>query len=189
MNPARNIELKARLHDLTTAREIAKRLATEYLGFQQQTDTYFHCPLGRMKLREIIAWPPGARPAESSPVGREAQLIWYERPDQAESKESNYQLVEITDPDRVRQLKTEMGIWRIVSKRREIFLHHNVRIHLDEVDRLGTFIEFEAVLREGIEDATGKAQVAELEKEFGIAAADLLATSYADLLLPAESAR
>jgi len=33
-----------------------------------------------------------------------------------------------------------------VSKRREIYLWHNVRIHLDAVTGLGSFVEFEAVL-------------------------------------------
>ncbi len=34
----------------------------------------------------------------------------------------------------------------VVAKRRHLFLWEGVRIHLDEVEELGTFIEFEAVL-------------------------------------------
>jgi adenylate cyclase class IV len=44
-------------------------------------------------------------------------------------------------------------------QRREIYLYHNVRIHLDEVEDLGTFLEFEAVLGPNVDDALGRAQV------------------------------
>jgi hypothetical protein len=44
----RNIELKARLVDLDTARKVAAVIATKRLGPQHQIDTYFHCPHGRL---------------------------------------------------------------------------------------------------------------------------------------------
>ncbi|HZZ29127.1 MAG TPA: class IV adenylate cyclase [Pirellulales bacterium] len=178
MEPARNIELKARLHNLAAARIIAQRVATEYLGVQQQTDTYFYCPQGRLKLREIVDYGP--RPNE--PPQRLAQLISYDRPDELNAKQSDYQIVEITDPARAVALKREMGIRVVVAKRREIFLHDNVRIHLDEVTQLGTFLEFEAVLGLQVNAAAGHTQLAKLQQEFGIEPADLLATSYSDML-------
>jgi predicted adenylyl cyclase CyaB len=185
MEPARNIELKARLPNLAAARQISQRLATAYLGVQQQTDTYFHCPQGRMKLREIVDFgdqQPATQPATRTPQRAVAQLISYDRADQTEAKPSHYQIVDISDPARVRQLKLQMGVHVIVVKRREIFLYHNVRIHLDEVSGLGTFVEFEAVLGANMDEAGGRAQVAKLQKEFGLQPADLIATSYADML-------
>src|SRR5262249_6676745 len=80
------------------------------------------------------------------------------------------------------ELKSQMGTRAVVFKRREVFLYHNVRIHLDEVAKLGTFLEFEAVLGDGIEAADGRAQVALLEDKFGIALDDLVEGSYVDLL-------
>jgi adenylate cyclase, class 2 len=186
MNPAKNIELKARLPNLSTARQIALRLATAKLGIEQQTDTYFHCPAGRMKLREIERMD--SEGDSTLPPRRIAQLIWYERADQIDSKESIYQIVEIDDSARIQQLKAEMGIRGIVAKRREIFLYENVRIHLDDVEGLGTFIEFEAVLGDGVDAATGQTQVATLQKAFGISAEDLLPRSYSDMLLGEEHA-
>ena len=182
---ARNIELKARLHDLTSARETARRLATDSLGVQQQIDTYFHCPQGRLKLRETAFLDPAATgsPLATALVAScRNELIWYDRPDDAQAKQSDYRLIEVSS-HRARQLKHEMGIRAIVIKRREVFLHRNVRIHLDEVYGLGDFIEFEAVLGWGIDEAAGQAQVAYLEQQFGVAPADLLCGSYADLLL------
>ena len=77
--PRRNVELKARLDSLDVARDTARRVATNYLGIQHQIDTYFGCPNGRLKLREMNA--------------DRAQLIWYARADQAEARKSDYYLL------------------------------------------------------------------------------------------------
>ncbi len=165
----RNIELKARLSDLEAARELARSIATKQLGTQDQTDTYFHCPNGRLKLRQI----------EHSP----AELVWYCRPDQEGPKASDYRLVPVTNPETLKAaLSDAYGIWCVVRKRREIYLFHNVRIHLDEVESLGTFLEFEAVLGPEVDDERGLAQLIDLRERFSILDADLLAVSYSDLL-------
>jgi adenylate cyclase, class 2 len=182
MEPACNIELKARLSDLAAARKTAQRFATAYLGIQEQTDTYFHCPQGRLKLREIVDYGTQQQDA-TRPKHVSIQLISYDRADQVDAKESYYQLVEISDPERVRELKSQMGIRAVVAKRREIYLYHNVRMHLDEVCNLGTFLEFEAVLGGDIDETAGRAQVALLQNKFGLAEADLVEGSYVDLLL------
>ena len=191
----RNIELKARLEDLQAARETATRVATERVGKQHQIDTYFHCRHGRLKLREID--------------GTSAQLIWYARQDEKGPKASDYLLVPIADPEvqtqaaRARQkdpqtcatgaqklprealkaaLSGALGVRVTVEKHREIFLVHNVRIHLDQVVGLGTFLEFEAVLGPTVDDAFGRSQVDDLAGRFAIRPDDLVSTSYADLM-------
>jgi adenylate cyclase class 2 len=164
-----NIELKARLSSLAAARETAVRIATQRLGHQRQTDTYFHSAKGRLKLRETS--------------DLQAQLVWYERPDDAEPKASHYYLVPVVDPGGLKQaLTAAVGVRTIVVKNREIFLYHNVRIHLDEVAGLGTFLEFEAVLAAGEPEERGQEQLRFLKQEFGIMPQDLLARSYSDLL-------
>jgi adenylate cyclase class IV len=181
--PSRNIELKARLADMAQARKIARRMASAYLGIEEQTDTYLQCRHGRMKLREIRSVAGATQQASLAPpdTGVCAQLIWYERPDETDAKGSDYILVEVST-ERALQLRAEMGIQITVCKRREIFLCENVRIHLDEVVGLGSFLEFEAVLDENMDDALGHAQIAKLQAEFGIGRKDLVAGSYADLL-------
>jgi predicted adenylyl cyclase CyaB len=167
--PARNFELKARVASLAETRARAAALATEHPGIQLQTDTYFHCRQGRLKLREI--------------EGRRAELIWYARDDQADAKQSDYRLVPVADPAALREaLAAAWGVRVVVRKRREIFLHHNVRIHLDDVQGLGTFCELEAVVGGPVDDLRARAQVAELSALLGLAATDLLEGSYADLL-------
>ncbi len=165
----RNIELKARLGDLESARRVAARIATETLGVQEQVDTYFTCGHGRLKLREID--------------DVSAQLVGYARADRPEPKASDYQLVPIADPEALKAaLTATLGVRCVVRKRREIFLYHNVRIHLDEVAGLGTFLEFEAVLGPDVDDSTGQAQLQELSAIFALNPADLLSGSYADMI-------
>ncbi len=164
----RNIELKARLADPQNARQIAAAVATKRLGVQEQVDTYFHCPNGRLKLRQID--------------GLSAQLVWYARPDQQGPKASDYRLVPVANPETLKAaLAAALGVRTVVRKRREVFLWHNVRIHLDEVEGLGSFLEFEAVLGPHVDDAAGQAQLAELVAKFAIAPGDLLPDSYGDM--------
>ena len=70
----------------------------------------------------------------------------------------------------------------VVRKVRRLFLLDNVRIHLDEVDGLGNFLEFEAVLNPGQDEADGYAQLETLQSEFGIATEAIIGASYSDLL-------
>jgi adenylate cyclase, class 2 len=126
-------------------------------------------PRGRLKLRET--------------AGAEAQLIAYERADLAGQKESRYRLVAVPDPDELREaLASALGVRIVVAKERRLFLHEGVRIHLDRVEGLGEFIEFEGVAR-GEEDlGRFEALLADLRREFAIEDDDLLGTSYSDLL-------
>lgn len=164
----RNVELKARIDAGDRMRAIAAQLATERLPDQHQIDTYFVCLHGRLKLREINA--------------QRAELIWYERPDQTESKLCRYCRIPVADPAALKHaLQAALGLRVVVEKHREIYLFHNVRIHLDQVTGLGNFLEFEAVLGPEVTEAAGRRQVEQLQARFGIATADLLTGSYADL--------
>jgi adenylate cyclase class IV len=165
----RNIELKARLADLDAARKAAAAIATKQLGTQQQIDTYFHCRHGRLKLRQID--------------GLRAELVWYARADQTDPKPSDYQLAPLAHPETLKAaLAAALGVRAIVEKRREIFLYHQERIHMDDVLHLGHFIEFEAVLGPALDEAAGRALIDTLMGHFAISPADLLASSYGEML-------
>ena len=165
----RNIELKCRCADLDAARLIVTALGAEPAGLEQQVDTYFTVAHGRLKLRTIN--------------GRDALLIWYERPDSTATRGCNYYLVPTADPELLTQALTAAnGLRGTVRKHREVLLWHNVRIHLDRVDGLGRFIEFEAVLSSAEDETTGHQRLAQLVDALGLTAEDRLATSYAELL-------
>ena len=170
----RNVELKARYPDLQAGHDTALRIGAVDTDSLEQVDTYFHAADGRLKLREI----------NSRVEGLSAELIWYARPDRVAARTSQFHVVPVPRPAAILEaLDAGLGIQVVVRKTRHLYLLDNVRIHLDEVDRLGSFLEFEAVLDQGQEEATGYAQLEKLQREFGIAVEAIIGASYSDLLL------
>jgi len=167
--PRRNLERKTRCPDLAAIAGVLDRLDTRLEGVQLQTDTYFHVRFGRLKLRVIN--------------GTEAVLIWYERPNELATRLSCYHLAQVGDPEALRvALTAALGVRGEVRKRRTIHHYHNVRIHLDDVDGLGRFIEFEAVLSATDGEEISRQRLAELGRALGLEAVQDQAGSYADLL-------
>ncbi len=166
---ASNIELKARCTDLDAARVVAVALGAEPQGVESQTDTFFATPQGRLKLRE------------SDKYG--AMLIPYLRPDSREPKQSDYLVLPVENPAQCKQLFGQMlGVSAVVEKERELLLLDNVRIHLDRVEGLGTFIEFEAVMSDATTPERELVKVKDLMASFGIREADIESGAYVDLL-------
>ena len=129
--PRRNVELKARDADPAATLSRALALGAGDEGVLRQRDTYFARTRGRLKLREED--------------GR-AQLIAYQRPDSTAARTSVYRLVEVLDPDELRAaLDALLGTLVVVNKRRHLLLYENVRLHLDDVEGLGRFVELEGV--------------------------------------------
>ena len=163
----RNIELKVRLNSLEDAVAVCQTIEAQFRGDIHQLDTYFSCPNGRLKLREC---DPG-----------DNYLVFYTRPDTPDSKASDYS-IHFVDPEIRSLLEQAYGINTIVKKVRSLWLWKNVRIHLDRVDGLGTFIEFEAVLSDKFDDDDGFQKLDVLRKKFGIENDEMLDVSYADLV-------
>jgi adenylate cyclase class IV len=168
-HPRRNVELKARCRDVAVARAAAIEVGAAPAGVLEQADTYFRVPHGRLKLRET--------------AGRPAELIQYARPDHPDARGSDYQLVPAPDPAGLKAaLAAALGVRGEVRKRRELLLWRNVRIHLDDVAGLGTFLEFEAVLSAADDEPTAREWLAILTDALRVAPADRVSQSYADLL-------
>ena len=165
-----NIEIKAIYKNLDNARVIAKRLSTDYIGHLHQIDTYFTTSKGRLKLREIN--------------GQEAQLIPYSKDYSTGPMKSSYSVLPVDDPENLKSILDKiLGTVTIVDKKREVFLINNVRVHLDQVKDLGTFLEFEAVYTDESEKENEIKKVNELKEQFKIKDQDLLDKSYIDYLM------
>jgi adenylate cyclase class 2 len=164
-----NVEIKARCADLAAARAALARRGAVCRGTDHQVDTYFRCPVGRLKLRAGTI---------------ENALIHYDRADQPGPKDSHVTLFPVAPGGALGPLLARaLGVVVVVRKRREIHFVDNVKIHLDEVDGLGTFVEVEAIDPDG---DLGRdrllAQCTDLMAALGVRAADLVASSYSDLL-------
>jgi predicted adenylyl cyclase CyaB len=165
---ARNVELKARDRDPRRSEQVCVELGAADEGVLRQRDTYFAAPLGYLKVREDAAGG--------------AELIVYERPREPDARESRYRRLAV--PPELRELLgAALGEGVVVEKRRRLFLWRGVRIHLDRVEGLGSFLELEAVAPPGSDLAAEREAVAELRSRLGIRDTDLVAGSYADLLL------
>jgi homotetrameric cytidine deaminase len=166
-----NVELKARDADPDATAARCAALGAEDRGVLDQRDTYFAARDGRLKLREQ---DPG-----------DDELIAYRRPDAADAGESSYIRTVTAEPHALREaLQTALGTTVVVAKRRRLFVWENVRIHLDEVAQLGSFIELEAIVApDGGDLQQAHDKVARLRDELAIGDDALVAVGYSDLLL------
>ena len=163
-----NIEIKARARDFAALRQRAEALSDLPVQVIPQEDTFFNVPEGRFKLRQLAP--------------NRAQLIFYSRPDASGPKRSDYHLFETADPEALKNvLSLALGVRGAVRKTRYLYLAGQTRIHLDDVEGLGHFMELEVVLRPDQSDADGQAIAADLMAKLGVEQADLLEGAYMDL--------
>lgn len=164
-----NIEIKARARDLAALRSRAEAMSDLPVQIIPQVDTFFHTDKGRLKLRELGS--------------SRAQLIYYERLDQDGPKLSTYHIFETSDPGSLKTtLSLALGTRGVVRKTRYLYLVGQTRVHLDEVEGLGQFVELEVVLRPGQSDTEGQVIAEELMSKLGVEKADLLEGAYMDLI-------
>ena len=168
--PRRNVEVKATDPDPGRSLSVCLQLGAEDRGVLVQRDTYFRVPDGRLKLRE------------ETPGG--AALIQYHRPDAAVARESRYRIAPVEDGAALREaLDAALGTLVVVDKERRLLLWKGVRIHLDSVQGLGSFVELEGVAPPESDLSAEAANVAELSEALGLDASRILAGSYSDRLL------
>lgn len=167
---ARNVEIKAMIpaENFASLRERAKALATSGPIKLVQTDTFFNARQGRLKLREFD--------------DATAELIFYQRPDCEGPKTSNYVRSQCDAETMKAALAGAIGISGVVQKNREVFFVDQTRLHLDDVDGLGTFLELEVVLQDNDSIEAGEAVAKELMHQLGIDETQLVSGAYFDLL-------
>ena len=164
-----NIEIKARVRDFTDIKKRAEKLSDTLLEVIPQEDTFFNVQQGRLKLR-VFSTDSG-------------QLIYYTRPDQEGPKRSEYHISHTADPENLKRvLELAYGIRGVVKKTRYLYLAGQTRIHLDDVEGLGQFMELEVVMQEGQADAEGQKIAEDLMASLGVERSDLLDVAYMDLL-------
>ncbi len=164
-----NIEIKARVIDLGELQRRTALLADSGPETIFQDDTFFACPTGRLKLRDFGN-------------GR-GELIFYQRADESGPKPSYYRIAPTDDPESLRQVLMEaFGSPGRVIKHRTLYLSGRTRIHLDQVEGLGDFMELEVVLSEDDTPEQGLAEAERLMHRLGIESDSLVEGAYLDLL-------
>ncbi len=164
-----NFEFKARSNDIFLLEQKLQKLGPDFKGEDHQVDTYFNVDTGRLKLRE---------------GNIENSLIYYERTNVAASKQSDVILSRVLPGSSLKTILTKVhGIKVIVDKRRKIYFIGNVKFHFDTVEKLGTFVEVEAIDSGNIGLERLKEQCKYFADFFEIKQRDYESLSYSDLLL------
>ncbi len=168
---ARNIEIKARVLDVDRLRSRALTLASGPPERLRQIDTFFTAGSwpGRLKVREF---------ADGS-----GEIIAYNRSDRSGPKTSTYTRVSCKNAQTVVAILGRVLRRRgIVVKNREVIMIGRTRVHLDDVEGLGTFVELEVVLTPEEPIEAGEREARELMVALNISADHLTAGAYIDLL-------
>ena len=166
---ARNVEIKTRINDIEAARAAALAAGARPHAIEEQTDRYYVLDGGRrVKLRTF--------------GGGRAELIEYDRPEVDGVRTSEYTVTPVRDDAAGVCLIPKGKPLVVVRKRREILLWDNVRIHLDQVEGLGSFLELEAVVDTAHDEGRCGEQVAFLMRALGLDESSLLRASYSELL-------
>ncbi len=165
-----NFEFKAATNNLVVLEKKLLELNPLFIGEDKQTDSYFNVSKGRLKLRE---------------GNIENFLIYYERQNVADAKQSNVLLYKHTPDQSLKDILIKLhGIKVVVNKTRKIYFIENVKFHFDTINDLGTFVEVEAI------DNTGDIGIEKLKEQckeyaglFEIKSSDYISLSYSDLVL------
>ncbi len=164
-----NIEIKAYARNFNEIRRRAEALSDRPVEVIPQEDIFFNTQQGRLKLRVLSAGS--------------GQLIYYTRPNQEGPKRSDYHISLTSEPENLKRvLELAYGIRGVVRKTRYLYLVGQTRVHVDDVEGLGQFMELEVVLREGQGDAEGQAIAEDLMASLGVEKNDLIEGAYMDLL-------
>jgi predicted adenylyl cyclase CyaB len=163
-----NIEIKAIIRDFQKIKISVEKLTNANPIQVFQEDIFFNSPFGRLKLR-IMASDKG-------------QLIYYNRDDSLGPKKSDYLLYENTNPKALKEvLSASYGIRGVVRKNRFLYFLGNTRLHLDQVESLGDFIELEVVLEKSKNEEEGIEKAKQIMAKLEINEKDLITKAYIDI--------
>lgn len=177
-----NVEIKAKVPD-GQKENIHKRAAAirnpgTVVEILNQTDEFYACggaDGARLKLRNF--------------GNATADLIWYRRPNNTSGpRESVYYRVSLQGWGNIAEMSRILQMCHgqptcTVRKLRELYMCGQTRIHLDNVDHLGDFVELEVVMRPDQAIADGEAIARDLMSKLGLRECDLVKEAYADLLM------
>ena len=166
---SRNIEIKSYAYDIECLRETLEAMSDTAVEVFKQEDVFFSVATGRLKLR-ILGDGRG-------------ELIHYDRPDIGGPRVSHYLIAPPSAPETLmtilsRVLKT-VGT---VRKRRSLYRVGQTRIHLDQVEKLGDFVELEVVLRPNQTEEDGVTIAEACLSRLEISREHLVREAYIDLL-------
>ncbi len=162
-----NVEFKCELRDPDLAGAICRRIGAVHVASLVQQDTYYRATDGRLKKRESSGEP--------------TEWIFYNRSNETRPRLSQFTIYSENEA-RDRFGAEPLPVWVIVRKRRDLWMKDAVRIHIDAVESLGWFLEFEAMVSRRNNVARCHAAIEELRRQFAPTTGEAISCGYGDLI-------
>ena len=163
----KNLEIKYKFGNLKEISYVTGILKNYSHTTEIQTDIYYKTNKGRLKLRIIN--------------DTEGSLILYNRAEKKNKRISKYTISKTKDYRELDFiLRKQFGLLVTVSKKREVYVYNNVRVHIDTVKGLGKFLEIEIIYDE---ISKAKNQMKLLISGLKLDENKFIKVSYSDLLI------
>lgn len=162
-----NVEFKSELRDPPLARAALTRLGATLAATLRQVDTYYRVPDGRLKKRET--------------EGEPAEYIFYHRANLLRPKLSHFTIYTESEA-RKRFGLMPLPIWLTISKVREVWMFKNARVHLDDVEHLGSYFEVEVLVTPDRHVGLCHMLASDIRQRLAPMLGENIAVSYADLM-------
>lgn len=163
---AKNIELKIELNEFS---DILRKIENKRIPLKtvlHQRDIYYKTEDALLKLRIF---------------SENGELIFYKRDETAKDRVSNYKILRVNPVEAEEMFREIFEIETEVKKKRSLYIYKNTRIHLDEVNELGKFLELETVVRDSTE--SGKEEFNEVVAILELDISKQIKSSYRTLML------
>ena len=166
---SRWVEFKAIVPNLKTIETKARGFEAEFLHERREQDTHFKYPDGLLLLRKFDHQP--------------AELITLQRGVHESFRISEVEIAEVQDAREVSaMLRGRFGVSVEIEKTRKVFIWRETRIHLDQVDRLGMFVELVTEVDSG-DEARAAIELREALVRLGMEHMPLEDRGYAEQML------
>uniref|UniRef100_A0A1I7Y5I1 CYTH domain-containing protein n=1 Tax=Steinernema glaseri TaxID=37863 RepID=A0A1I7Y5I1_9BILA len=171
----KSITMKARVDNLEAMSAAIFSLTDSQGESAAQEDIYFTVTNGHLKLRI------------NHPSKHYGTLIHYKNNYRSGININEARVTTLDDVEPIKKtLSTALGVLGLIEKERRVYVKDNIRINLDEVDKLGLFVYIEVFTN--AQDVTAPMKsVMEIQKQLGIKDRDVIAKSYIDMLLEIEN--
>jgi len=167
------IEVKAPITNLQTIKNRIKEIGGKILFKGQQIDIYFQHPCKNFEETDEAL--------RIRKIGEEAYLTYKGSRIKSNLKARLEIETPIPDFNSMKKILLKLGFKPVmeIRKNRETWLIDNMRINLDEVEKLGKFIEIEVISKE-IEE--GEKKILGLLKKLGIKKNEIIKKTYFEMI-------
>lgn len=166
-----NLEIKVATQNLEAIKDKAIKIDAKNIATLFQIDTYFLVGKKRLKIRE---------------EKDTNYLVYYVRNNNEESKLSIYHIINAHKklvPFIKKLLSFIFGIKVIIHKKRDLFMYKNTRIHFDDVENIGTYIELETVFNTSQKEGDLVTEHNFVINSLGLDTFEKIPNSYSDLII------